>query len=126
MSIQSIRMRLGRRLSAAQRAAAAVPAPAFAPGCSRRLLNYGASPSERGADGTTSAQVGQAELHRRGIGADFCDPVGDVISALAGLFDAGDAAAVATEATEAARTATSAAEAEPTLCGLVVEARGCL
>jgi RHS repeat-associated protein len=51
---------VAERKAAAQRSAAAARAPAFAPGCSGRMLNYGACPSEMGAAGTTSAQVGAA------------------------------------------------------------------
>ena len=48
--------------AAAQKQAAAEQMPAFAPGCSGSLLKLGACPSERGAAGTTAAQVKQAML----------------------------------------------------------------
>jgi RHS repeat-associated protein len=96
------------RKAAARRAAeAAARAPAFAPGCSQRMLNYGACPSESGAAGTTAAEVKQSFIGAAWVLTSVF-PVGDVIGGIAGIFDAGDAAADATEATEAGRTATSA------------------
>jgi hypothetical protein len=94
------------RKAAAQRAAAA-RAPAFAPGCSPRMLNYGACPSESGAAGTTAAQVKQSFIGAAWVLTSVF-PVGDVIGGIAGIFDASDTAADATEAAEAGRTATSA------------------
>jgi RHS repeat-associated protein len=69
--------------------------PAFAPGCSGRLLQLGACPSESGAAGTTPQQVKQAMIGAGIVlgGAILGPLIGAAAEGLAGLFDVGGAAA---------------------------------
>ena len=95
------------RKAAAQRAAAA-RAPASAPGCSPRMLNYGACPSESGAAGTTAAQVKQSFVGAAWIiGSLIPIPGLEELSASEAAADIA-AASDAAEAAEAEKAATSA------------------
>ena len=72
----------------------------WGPGCNPWLFKDGACPSERGAAGTTPAQV-RTSLIGAGMVLLGAFPIGDAFAALGGLFKGADIAATATEDTAA-------------------------
>jgi RHS repeat-associated protein len=77
--------------------------PAFAPGCSGRLLQLGACPSEAGAAGTTAAEVKQSLIGAAYIiGGSLFGPLADGFLSLIGGSSAAAEGAAAAEDTETA------------------------